>query len=403
MAVMDPASRTRGGPTQRRSKEPVRRRSAAATPRAGRRIGIAFPDSMSHWHDVYRGTVAGAGECGWQVVADVDEPRPLSWWLRQPLDALIAAVTSRADERAARAARIPVVNVSLVLPSGGLPLVTFDNEAIGRLAADHLLEQAYERFAFFGLQSAEYSRHRLAGFAARLRERGLACDAFEVKVGATVEDEAAIDRWLASLATGTGVFATHDLRAMMLLNACRRIGIDVPGRIGVLGVGEFPEWCAATSPSLSSIRRNGHEVGRAACAALERLFGSGRRAAPPPVTVPPAGVTARESTAHVRGELPARAVRFIRDHIGERFDVAHLARKLRVSRRTLEREFQAAFGESPHVRLLRLRAEAARSAHDATPGTTLTAAARAAGFSSVRHLRRTLVALALPPFAAGKD
>lgn len=377
--------------TRRSAVAPVRSARSASTPR----IGLTLPGDLSHWHDVRRGITAWAFESGWRVVSDLDDQRALAWWLRQPVDGLIAAVTTPAAERAARAARVPLVSVSEMANSGGPPVVTFDNEAIGQLAADHLLEQGYRTFGFFGLRAAAYSRRRLAGFAARLQDHGLACDAFEAKAGCGVAVEEAVERWLGALPPGTGVFAVNDARATLLLDACRRLAIDVPGRLGLLGVGDLPSLCTASSPPLSSICRNGHDVGRAACMELARLLAAGRPDAPPRVVVPPAGVSTRDSTAFGGGDLPTQAVLYIRDHIGEAFDVEHLARKLHVSRRKLERGFQQAFGESPRTRLLRLRAEAALAARAADPCMTLTAMARAAGFSSVRHMHRTLAALGL--------
>jgi len=68
---------------------------------------------------------------------------------------------------------------------------------------------------------------------------------------------------------------------------------------------------------------------------------------------------------------------------------------LRVSRRKLERAFQSVFGESPHARILRVRAEAAVAARTAAPNRSLAAIARATGFTDVRHLRRTLAQFSL--------
>jgi DNA-binding LacI/PurR family transcriptional regulator len=392
-------------PTPSSGARPVRSRSAAATvaaatPQARRRIGLAFPGGPSHWHDVHRGIADWARDKGWQVFADAEAPRPLAWWLRQPLDGLIAAVTTRAEARAAQAARIPVVNVSQVLPTVGLSLVTFDNEAIGRQAADHFFAAGYLRGAFFGLAGGAYARQRHVGFADRLAAAGIGCEDFQSRADADLASWQAIDGWLESLPPGTGVFAAHDRAATFLLAACRRLAIDVPGRLGVLGVGEDPESQALASPTLSSIGRNGAAVGRAACDVLDRLLVTGRLEPLRPVLIAPAGVSPRESTARRGGDVVGQAVAYIRDHIGEPFDVEHLTRKLRVSRRTLEKAFRSATGNTPLQQLHRMRAEAALAARAAAPGMTLAAVAQAAGFTSVRHLHRTFAALGLEPLAA---
>lgn len=101
----------------------------------------------------------------------------------------------------------------------------------------------------------------------------------------------------------------------------------------------------------------------------------------------------RSSRPLMTDGLAVRAVRFMEDNVGQRFNVDFVVRKLGVSRRTLERAFSQAFGETPHARLMRIRGHAARRALEADPGRTLASVARTAGFSSVRHLRRALDSL----------
>lgn len=386
-----------------RSAPPMPRCKARTSLRS-RSLGLAFPGGPTRWHDVQRGIADWASDCGWRLVADIETPRPLAWWLRQPLDALIAVVATRAEERAAAKARIPVVNVSQSLRTARVPLVTFDNEAIGRQAADHLVGQGYLRGAFFGIAGLEYSRRRRAGFAARLAETGVDCDTFESPGNAGVESWQAIEGWLASLPPGTGVFAVHERAAVLLFETCRRLAIDVPDRLGLVGVGESPESHSPATPMLSSIGRNGTEVGRAACMLLDRLLVAGRPDAAPPVIIAPSGASPGQSTAMTGGDVVGRAVRFIELHIAEPFDVEHLARGLRISRRTLEKAFRNAAGETPRDRLLRMRAEAAIAVRAGQPGMTLEALAKATGFRSVRHLHRSFAAvgLSLPAPVAGE-
>jgi transcriptional regulator GlxA family with amidase domain len=90
-----------------------------------------------------------------------------------------------------------------------------------------------------------------------------------------------------------------------------------------------------------------------------------------------------------------RAVTLVQDDLAGRHDVESLARRLRVSRRKLERAFQSVFGESPHARVLRVRAEAALAARTADPNRSLAAIASATGFTDARHLRRTLAQFGL--------
>jgi LacI family transcriptional regulator len=293
------------------------------------------------------------------------------------------------------------VNVSAALDAGGRPQATFDNAAIGSLAANHLLAQGYTHFAFYGLQAVGFSVRRREGFAAALRGHGLGCEVLEVGTGpATVAGSAALDRWLLDLAPGTGILAVADPRARVLLDACRRLAIDVPERIGILGVGDFRDLGDSGGPVLSSVRRNGYAVGVAAVEMLAGLLGG--ESTPAPILVPPGDVAARESTAREAATgggadeaVAIRAVTLVQDDLNGRHNIESLAQRLRVSRRKLERAFQSVLGESPHVRVLRIRAEAAVAARAAAPNRSLVAIARATGFTDARHLRRALAQFGL--------
>jgi LacI family transcriptional regulator len=359
-------------------------------------VALAFDAYGSvHWLDVARGATAAAERIGWHVAACPDGPPPtLARLLAAGCNGVIAAVSTVAEARAARAAGVPIVNVSAAVDAGGLPQATFDNAAIGSVAADHLLAQGYTHFAFYGLQAVGFSARRREGFAAALRGHGLGCEVLEVGTGpATVADSVALDRWLLDLAAGTGILAVGDPRARVLIDACRRLAIDVPDRIGILGVGDFRDLGEFGGPALSSVRSNGYAVGVAAVEMLAGLLAGG--SAPAPILVPPGDVAARESTARAAGggtdeAVAIRVTTLVQDDLNGRHDVESLARRLRVSRRKLERAFQSVFGESPHARILRIRAEAAVAARAAAPNRSLAAIARATGFTDARHLRRTL-------------
>jgi LacI family transcriptional regulator len=368
-------------------------------------IGLSLDSYASlHWADVAGGATAAAAARCWRVIADPDDPpAPQAGGVAAAFDGLIAAITTPAELRAARACHVSLVNVAEVFAETGLPTATFDNQAIGRLAAEHLVDAGYTGFAFCGLEGVAFSERRREGFTAALIGHGLDCTAFLAPSdrrggGDAVSRATALDHWLLSLPEGTGILAVTDARGRILLDACRRLGINVPGRLGVLGVGDFPTVGGSAQPSLSSVQRGGAAVGAAAVALLARLL-DGKRlpAAERRVVVAPTGVSFRESTARLGLDeaLALRAVTLVKDRIAEPCDVAALARRLQVSRRKLERAFQATYGESPRARVLRLHAEAALAARRERPDRPLAAIARSAGFSDARQLRRALDSLGL--------
>jgi len=59
------------------------------------------------------------------------------------------------------------------------PRVTVDQQAVGRLAAEHLLERGFRRTGYFGRRGMWYSQQRQQGFAERIRQGGGECSVFE--------------------------------------------------------------------------------------------------------------------------------------------------------------------------------------------------------------------------------
>ena len=87
-------------------------------------------------------------------------------------DGVIAVITNPSQARGARALGIPVVNLAGSRPDLGLPQVMVDHKAIGRMAADHLLDCGLRRFVYLGLNDVWYSQLRRDGFVERVTEAG---------------------------------------------------------------------------------------------------------------------------------------------------------------------------------------------------------------------------------------
>src|SRR5206468_11297393 len=74
--------------------------------------------------------------------------------------------------------KVPAVDISPARRHAGLPRVSTDDVAVGRLAAAHLLALGLPHFAFFGTQSHYYSLLREQAFRRAIRAAGLSCHAF---------------------------------------------------------------------------------------------------------------------------------------------------------------------------------------------------------------------------------
>jgi len=67
-----------------------------------------------------------------------------------PGHGIIGSFFTKAEVSEVKALGLPVVNISGALRDAGLPRVMVDQEAIGRLAAEHLIDCKLSHFAYYG-------------------------------------------------------------------------------------------------------------------------------------------------------------------------------------------------------------------------------------------------------------
>ena len=121
----------------------------------------------------------------------------------------------------------------------------------------HLLELGHRRIAMLRGYDCLVDDARYHGYAAALAEAGVALDRslieradfrFEPAVSAAEKILRLPDR-------PTGVFAANDLEALGVIEAARRLGLDVPGDLSVIG---FDDSLSLLPPRLSSRRSGSH-------------------------------------------------------------------------------------------------------------------------------------------------
>ncbi len=366
-----------------------------------REIALAFPLASGMHQEVVRGIVDYAQQRDeWTFLSGSEtlamSVLSLKGW---PGHGVIANVVTRREVRAAARLGVPVVNLSGVLADADLPRVMNDHRAIGRLAAEHLLGCEFRRFAYYGLKGTWYSGQRGQGFCDRVRLEGYPCSIHETAgisetAGTWHRWRGELRRWLATLQPPFAVMAAHDFLARMVVDVCRHEGLHVPHDVAVVGVGNDLLICEASRPTLSSVARQGREIGYRAAELLDRLM-AGRRPRQQEIIVDPAGVVGRQSTDVVAVDDPdlSRAMRFIRERLGQPFTIDDLVREVAVSRRWLEYRFRARFGRSPHEYICAARVERAKQLLVAAPELRGEELARACGFGGPRSLRQAFVRL----------
>ena len=234
-----------------------------------------------------------------------------------------------------------------------VPHVHGDDDAVGRMAAEHLLERGLRSLRFLGLdRESRAMRARREGFAARVAEAGHECPV------TPVSDHRYRD-WAAALPRPVGVMAYNDIEARALVNACGELGLRVPDDVAVVGVDDDPLLCAFSNPPLSSVVTGTRRMGYLAAGLLDRMLRGEEDRPPDPPPVPPLGVITRQSSdvLAVEDEDVAAAVRYIRENAcgPGGLTVEQVARRAVVGRRRLEQKFRRALGLTPLAEIRRVR------------------------------------------------
>jgi LacI family transcriptional regulator len=254
-------------------------------------------------------------------------------------------------------AGVPLVDLSDIHASFGVPRIESDHRAMGTAAADHLIERGFTQFGFCGFSDQAWSVERRLGFLARLHERGFSAQTWESpwperQSHSWEREQAKIVQWLRSLPRPIGLMACNDMRGQHLLDACQRVDLAVPEELAVIGVDDDSIMCNLCQPPLTSIVPNAERVGYEAAALLDRLM-SGEKPPTEPMLIPPLGITTRQSSdvLAIDDAMVAAAVRFIRERACQGCSMKDLLRHIPMSRSLLERRFRQFLGRSPQAEI----------------------------------------------------
>jgi LacI family transcriptional regulator len=237
-----------------------------------------------------------------------------------------------------------------------------DSNAIGILAAEHLLDHGFRHFAYCGYDKLLWSEERGVGFGKRIQKAGFETDFYKPTLraakGKVFYEQTVIANWLKSLPKPLGLFACNDDRAQNVLEACKIENLEVPEEIAVIGVDDDRLVCEVSEPELSSIRLNNERGGYEAAELLSMLM-EGKKIPHQEIVVEPTGIVTRKSTDQLAIEDPdlADAIRFIREHAKEVIQVSDVVEQVPMSRRSLERSFRKILNRSVFEEIKRVHVE----------------------------------------------
>ena len=322
------------------------------------------------------------------------------------LDAVKSSEMLAAVRSAGISSRFPVVHLGEPQKSVGAVYAHGDAKSFAEMALRELLLSGFDDFAYAPFEhDLPWNRVRGESFARLVALAGKRFHAFPFAAKTTSGQQqgkltqnrrndilSQTDRfveWIAALPKPCGIFAANDTAGESVLLACERLGLDVPGRIAVVGVDDIDYICNHTRPTLSSIRRDLEGEGRAASELLAWLLAHpGSR--PKPRAVPAIALVRRSSTrfSRMRDKRVADAEEWIRLHACEEgVGPRDVVRQMGVSRTTADRLFRAVAHRTMLDEIRSVRIE--RAQEKIRAGVPYDLAAAECGFSSTLDFRRT--------------
>ncbi|MBI1371464.1 MAG: helix-turn-helix domain-containing protein [Phycisphaera sp.] len=311
------------------------------------------------------------------------------------VDGIIARIHTRKHADQILKAKVPTVDLDYVLPDLFPWGIANNDEGVGELAADHLINCGFKYFAYCGWGLADdstafWENARQRKFRQTLEQAGL--EVFEYQWPKKKADrewareQKLLAAWLKDLPKPVGLLAANDQRGRHVIEAARIAGVKVPDEVAVLGVDNDEVMCEICTPSLSSVSLNTRRIGYKAAELLGKLI-HGDKVPEKPAIIEPLGVVARESTDTLAldDRQIADAVRFIRNNCHRPIQVSDVLDAVPVSRKTLEVRFQKALGRTPHAEIQRLRLDRVKQLLVQTDW-PLKRVANSSGFTYAEHM-----------------
>ena len=256
---------------------------------------------------------------------------------------------------------LPVVDLNDRYGYLGLPRISSDMGAIGRMATEHLLERGFRNIAFCGFSGELWSNDRLAGVIEAVGGADHLCGTFHSPIDDIRQSNWQVARtkmceWIETLPRPLGIIAANDVHGYHVLDSCRVLNLAVPEEVAVVGVDNAEIFCELCTPPLSSILPNAKRIGYEAAQLLEHLMAGGT-APNENHLLPPLEVITRQSSDVLAIGDPtiAQALRFIREQSCQGITINDVLAHTPLSRSSLERGFRHFLGHSPQEEIRRVR------------------------------------------------
>jgi len=158
---------------------------------------------------------------------------------------------------------IPTLFFDRFCPTIESDRIVVDDFNSGYIITRHLIERGCKRIAHIaGPELLNIYRDRKAGFLKALEEAGLTLYEGYLEVTGLTKEEGkqAFVRLMTLPEPPDGVFCGNDTTALSALEFCQTNHLQVPGDVALVGFSDEP-FSAVVSPSLSTVRQPGYEMG----------------------------------------------------------------------------------------------------------------------------------------------
>jgi LacI family transcriptional regulator len=262
-------------------------------------------------------------------------------------DGIIARVVDQSIADLLVRTGLPTVDVLGNVPDCGFPLVKTDNQAIGKMVAEHFMQSGLRNFGVIGLSQESWSLEREGAFFAQTAEVEESAHSLHLK---STDSEAvhisqslaAVRNWLPSLPKPIGILTTSDQFGPLLFEAAHELKIRIPEDLSIIGVDNDAPYCDLCRPALSSVDPNHEEVGYQACLLLDQLL-TNQKTSVKEIEVRPNMIHLRRSSSTLAVDDPqlSQAMEFIRLNACRGTCIDEIAQHCGLSRSVLQRRFRS--------------------------------------------------------------
>ena len=370
-----------------------------------KRIALIGLPVLQSVHNLSNAAIARHAEEGgnWRFVFSAEASVESFKFLRTlDCDGAIVRIMNTAMLCEAKKIQFPLVNISSWLEKPGIPTVRHDYAAVGRMAAEYLLEKGFRRFGCVVVPGGWFLEQRHDSLVHTIQQNGATLKSFQLQTTMpdVVQPLAQAERrrfveWVRTLQRPAALVLMDDWDAPAIMDLCREAGYEVPRDLVMITTGCHSEVLPLCRVPLSAVQEDQELQARLAVSCLDVLM-SDKQSRDTMISVPPLGIAERSSTATmaIEDREVAHAVEFIRGHGFEPINVSDVSGRVQVARVTLERRFRHVMGVTMHEYLTGLRVRRAKELLCGDSPPSLQAIAQQCGLADRRRLNQVFISVA---------